>query len=92
MDGILDMTIVYPDGVPTYSDLWKGNIKRLGVDVRHITIPDALFADIQNGGYENDETVKAQMFAWVEQVWREKDQRITDMLAEFETNPKTEKA
>lgn len=92
MDGILDMTIVYPDGVPTYSDLWKGNIKRLGVDVRHIKIPDQLFADIQNGGYENDETVKAQMFAWVEQVWREKDQRITDMLAEFETNPKTEKA
>lgn len=92
MDGILDMTIVYPDGVPTYSDLWKGNIKHLGVDVRHITIPDALFAGIQNGGYENDETVKAQMFAWVEQIWREKDQRITDMLAEFETNPKTEKS
>ena len=92
MDGILDMTIVYPDGVPTYSDLWKGNIKRLGVDVRHITIPDALFAGIQNGGYENDETVKAQMFAWVEQIWREKDQRITAMLAEFETNPKTEKS
>lgn len=90
MDGILDMTIVYPDGVPTYSDLWKGNIKRLGVDVRHIQIPDDLFAGIQNGGYENDETVKAQMFAWVEQVWREKDQLITDMLAEFETSPKTE--
>ncbi|WP_201595758.1 acyltransferase [Psychrobacter vallis] len=91
MDGILDMTIVYPDGVPTYSDLWKGNIKRLGVDVRHIKIPDALFAGIQNGGYENDDSVKAQMFAWVEQIWREKDQLITDMLAEFETNPKTEK-
>ena len=90
MDGILDMTIVYPDGVPTYSDLWKGNIKRLGVDVRHIQIPDDLFAGIQNGGYENDETVKAQMFAWVEQIWREKDQLITDMLAEFETSPKTE--
>ena len=90
MDGILDMTIVYPDGVPTYSDLWKGNIKRLGVDVRHIQIPDDLFVGIQNGGYENDETVKAQMFAWVEQIWREKDQLITDMLAEFETSPKTE--
>ncbi len=92
MDGILDMTIVYPDGVPTYSDLWKGNIKRLGVDVRHIKIPDALFVGIQNGDYENDETVKAQMFAWVEQIWREKDQLITDMRAEFETSPKTEEA
>ena len=83
MDGILDMTIVYPDGVPTYGDLWKGNIKRLGVDVRHIKMPDALFIAIQNGGYENDEAVKAQMFDWVEDIWQQKDQRITDMLAEF---------
>ena len=89
IDGMLDMTIVYPDGVPTYSDLWKGNIKRLGVDVRHIKIPDDLFVGIQNGGYENDPAIKAQMFEWVEQIWREKDQLITDMLAEFEAAPKS---
>ncbi|MGO3045167.1 acyltransferase [Psychrobacter celer] len=87
MDGLLDMTIVYPDGVPTYSDLWKGNIKRLGVDVRYLDIPADLFAGIKRGGYENDEQVKAQMFAWIEQVWRDKDQRISDMLADFEHNP-----
>lgn len=86
-DGLLDMTIVYPDGVPTYSDLWKGNIKRLGVDVRYLDIPAELFAGIKRGGYENDEQVKAQMFAWIEQVWRDKDQRISDMLADFEHNP-----
>ncbi|MGP5100440.1 acyltransferase [Psychrobacter celer] len=87
MDGLLDMTIVYPDGVPTYSDLWKGNIKRLGVDVRYLDIPAELFAGIKRGGYENDEQVKAQMFAWIEQVWRDKDQRISDMLADFEHSP-----
>jgi len=87
MDGLLDMTIVYPDGVPTYSDLWKGNIKRLGVDVRYLDIPAELLAGIKRGGYENDEQVKAQMFAWIEQVWRDKDQRISDMLADFEHNP-----
>lgn len=90
IDGILDMTIVYPDGVPTYSDLWKGNIARLGVNVRHINIPESLFAGIQNGGYENDAVVKAQMFEWIEQIWREKDQLITDMLADFAENPQLE--
>ena len=85
IDGILDMTIVYPDGVPTYGDLWKGNIKRLGVDVRHIKMPDDLFASVQNGGYETDEAIKAEMFDWVEQVWQQKDQLITKMLAEFES-------
>lgn len=87
IDGLLDMTIVYPDGVPTYSDLWKGNIKRLGVDVRYLDIPAELFAGIKRGGYENDEQVKAQMFAWIEQVWRDKDQRISAMLADFEHSP-----
>ena len=87
IDGILDMTIVYPDGIPTYGDLWKGNIKRLGVDVRYIEIPDDLFAGIKAGGYENNEAIKAQMFDWVEHIWQQKDQRISTMLAEFETNP-----
>ncbi|GAF52521.1 acyltransferase [Psychrobacter sp. JCM 18900] len=92
IDGILDMTIVYPDGVPSYGDLWKGNIKRLGVDLRYIDIPDALFESIKQGGYENDEDTKAQMFDWVEQVWRQKDERISTMLADFETSPKTQDA
>ena len=92
IDGILDMTIVYPDGVPSYGDLWKGNIKRLGVDLRYIDIPDALFESIKQGGYENDEDTKAQMFDWVEQVWRQKDERISTMLADFETNPKAQDA
>ena len=89
IDGILDMTIVYPDGVPTYGDLWKGNIKRLGVDVRYIDIPDDLFTGIKNGGYENDEVIKSQMFDWVEKIWQQKDQRISAMLTDFESNPKT---
>lgn len=83
IDGILDMTIVYPDGIPSYSDLWQGNIKRLGVDVRYISIPSPLSIAIQNGGYENDDAVKAQMFAWVEQIWQQKDQRISAMMADF---------
>lgn len=84
IDGILDMTIVYPDGIPTYGDLWKGNIKRLGVDVRHIKMPDDLFAAVQNGGYETDKAIKAKMFDWVEQIWQQKDKLISDMLANFE--------
>ena len=87
VDSILDMTIVYPDSIPTYSDLWKGNIKRLGVDVRHIHIPKDLAAAIQDGRYETDETIKAQMFDWVEQVWQQKDALIGDMLAQFENEP-----
>ncbi|WP_201527321.1 MULTISPECIES: acyltransferase [Psychrobacter] len=92
IDGILDMTIVYPDGIPTYSDLWKGNIKRLGVDVRYIEMPKALFTAIESGRYEDDEDIKAQTFDWLDQAWQQKDKRIDEMLAEFEANPADEDA
>lgn len=85
IDGILDMTIVYPDGVPTYGDLWKGNIKRLGVDVRYIEMSDTLFNAIQDGGYEKDEAIKAEMFDWIDEAWQKKDKLISKMLAEFDT-------
>ncbi|WP_201533363.1 acyltransferase [Psychrobacter ciconiae] len=85
IDGILDMTIVYPDGTPNYQDLWLGNVQKLGVDVRKIEMPEALFSAIKNGGYENDESVKAEMFAWLDDVWQQKDSRIKSMLAEFDS-------
>lgn len=87
IDGILDMTIVYPDGTPSYTDLWKGDITRLGVDVRHIDIPKPLFDSIVAGGYQNDPETKAQMFAWVEEAWRQKDELIASMLQDFNDNP-----
>jgi 1-acyl-sn-glycerol-3-phosphate acyltransferase len=84
IDGILDMTIVYPDGIPTYSDLWKGNIKRLGVEVRYIDIPKQLLIDMQSNDYQTNTAIKEQFFAWVDKAWQAKDQRITEMLADFE--------
>ncbi len=86
IEGILDMTVVYPDFTthpPAYSDLWKGNIKNLGVDIRHLDMPEQLFNDIKQGGYQTDETIKAQMFDWLDTVWQKKDARIDDMLATF---------
>ena len=83
IDGILDMTIVYPDGIPTYSDLWKGNIKRLGVNVRRIEMPKALFTSIEEGNFEHDEAIKKELFEWLDDIWQQKDQLISTMLADF---------
>lgn len=83
IDGILDMTIVYPDGVPSYSDLWKGNLTRLGVDVRHIDMPNELFDALKNGGYEEDADSKAKLFDWIDAAWQQKDKLIVEMLTQF---------
>lgn len=86
IDGILDMTVVYPDfeqQPPAYSDLWKGNINKLGVDIRQLDMPTQLFDEIKSGGYDKDEKTKAQMFAWLDSVWQQKDLRIEQMLKGF---------
>ncbi|MDO4450140.1 MAG: acyltransferase [Moraxella sp.] len=83
IDGILDMTVVYPDGVPDYGELWSGEITRLGVDIRHLPMSQTLFDELQAGKYDSDESVKAQLFAFLDEVWQVKDERITQMLKDF---------
>lgn len=83
IDGILDMTIVYPDGVPTYQDLWQGNITKLGVDIKELEIPSDLFEQLKQGNYNKNEATKKQMFEWLDTVWQQKDTLITKMLNDF---------
>lgn len=83
IDGILDMTVVYPDGVPEYTDLWQGKITRLGVDIRHLTMNDELLNALKDSKYDQDESVKNALFTWLDTVWQTKDERIDEMMATF---------
>jgi len=50
IDALVDMTIVYPDGVPGYSEFWLGEVPRIAVNLRKINIPDWVLG----GNYEDD--------------------------------------
>ena len=54
-------------------------------------MPKSLFDAIENGSYENDNEVKAQMYEWLDEAWQQKDKRITQMLADFESSPTSDK-
>lgn len=88
IDGVLDMTIVYPDGIPDYSDLWKGNISRIGVDVRHVSLPADLQARLLAGRYQDDEQTREDMYDWLDKLWQQKQQIMANMMADFENHPK----
>ncbi|WP_323841916.1 MULTISPECIES: acyltransferase [unclassified Moraxella] len=83
IDGILDMTLVYPNGAPQYSDLWQGRLTQLGVDIRHLKMTNDLFDALKNGEYTHDSKVQNQFFAWLDEVWQAKDARIDKMLNDF---------
>lgn len=82
IDKLIDMTIVYPDGVPGYADFWQGKVRRIGVDLREIEIPDWILNNVD----DEDPEFRAQFQQWVTQLWQDKDQLIETMLYQF-ANP-----
>lgn len=75
---MLDVTIVYPDGVGGFWDYICGRIRRITIDIRTREVPDQFLGM----NYEDDREIRKAFQAWVTELWREKDQRIERILAE----------
>ena len=67
---LVEVTIVYPDAVPTFMDFLQGKCQRVDFDIRHHEIPEWV---------SREETTerKTEIVQWVKKLWLEKDQRIT---------------
>lgn len=76
-DALLDVTIVYPDGAPTFWDLLTGRVARVRVEVRQLQIP----AELTAGDYVRDPGMRAQVQAWVNSLWQDKDALIDTLTA-----------
>ena len=72
---IVDITIVYPDGTPTFWDFLQGRLRVVIVRARVLPIP----AHLINIDYGGDAEGRLQFQAWVQQLWREKDALIADL-------------
>lgn len=79
IDALVDMTIVYPDGVPGYGEFWLGDVSQITVNLRKIEIPSW----VHGGNYEDDAEYRARFQKWVDDLWTEKDQLITQLKQQF---------
>ena len=75
LHAILDVTIIYPDGPCNMMDLIAGRIREIHVHVRELPIDASL-----HGDYEKDAVFRGQFQAWMNGLWKAKDQRIGRML------------
>ena len=79
IDELIDMTIVYPDGVPDYGEFWLGDVPHIVVDLRKIAVPEW----VNSADYEEDAEYRAKFQQWVDSIWQEKDARITQIKQRF---------
>ncbi|WP_297424502.1 acyltransferase [uncultured Acinetobacter sp.] len=75
VDALVDMTIVYDEKVPEYSEFWLGDVQQIAVNLRKIELPSWIL----DGDYENDREFRVQFHQWLQQVWRDKDELISQM-------------
>ncbi|HCM06623.1 MAG TPA: acyltransferase [Oceanospirillales bacterium] len=69
---LLDCTIIYPNGIPSFVDFMQGKVPEITVRIREVPIP----AEFCQGDYENDPEFKQRFQAWVSDLWSEKDKQI----------------
>jgi 1-acyl-sn-glycerol-3-phosphate acyltransferase len=67
---LIDVTIVYPDGVPTFWDLLCGRCRRVEVRVDSHDLPMSIAGGADAG------MVRGQLNPWIETLWRDKDNRL----------------
>ncbi len=76
-DCMLDVTIVYPGGVPTFMDLMTGRIDEVVVQVQQRPIPKELLVDAQGRAAD-----RATLQRWINGLWAEKDAEIARIRAD----------
>ena len=76
-EALLDVTLVYPHGTPTFWDLISGRLDAVVVRVQPRPIPGDLVA----GDPQADPDLRARTAAWIERQWGEKDVLIDAALA-----------
>ena len=76
MHSILDVTIVYPHGIPTIADLFADRVPEIRVHIRELPIPPAL----ASGDYQNDAAFRERFQDWMNTLWEQKDARIATLL------------
>ncbi|MNN12309.1 putative acyltransferase YihG [compost metagenome] len=76
LHALLDVTIVYPKGIPSMIDLMANRLPEVKVLVRKLPIP----AELVGGNYQDDRTYRAQFQQWMNSLWVQKDAEIAAML------------
>jgi len=76
-DAVLDVTLLYPQGIPQFWDVMCGGFREVIVEVRQRPVEDWLIA----GNYAEDREFRRRFHRWLAMLWEEKDERLGQLRA-----------
>lgn len=82
-DAILDTTIYYPHGVPTFWDSMCGRFKEVEIHIRQQPIDPW----IVQGDYARDRTFRRDFHRWLTEFWERKDAKLAALRAADPNKP-----
>ena len=71
---IVNVTIYYPDGIPSFFDFISGKVHNIQVDIETSEITPELIGD-----YFNDQEFQVNFQQKVNQIWQDKDNQLAQM-------------
>ncbi|HEX2060721.1 MAG TPA: acyltransferase, partial [Thermoanaerobaculia bacterium] len=77
LDAMYDVTLVYPQRDVTFADFLRNRVPWVRIEARRVEIPVEFHASAITQPGEPRERFKE----WVETIWREKDERIGEILS-----------
>jgi hypothetical protein len=72
---VLDVTIVYPDGVSSFWAFLCGKIRKIQVRVRSLPVGPELLGD-----YANDGHYRLELQRWLNNMWEEKNRYLEEVM------------
>jgi len=73
---MIDATIAYPAGIPSFWDFLCGRVPQVAVRLRQLPIPQEFAA----GDYAADPAFRSRFQHWLGALWAEKDSQLDELL------------
>jgi len=79
LTALINITIHYPDGRPSFWDLLAGNIHQVVVRITAQQLP----AEFLGRNYDQDEAYRLAFQQWVNELWNQKDLHLAQLHEQF---------
>lgn len=79
LHAVIDVTIHYPGGAPSFWDLLSGRIEQVVMRIHAQPVPEQFL----HRNYDQDEQYRLEFQQWVNQLWRDKDEELEALHQAF---------